>query len=201
MSAPDKRKPVVLRPLARLTGRDAVWAVIRELAQQEPGTFTLADIRRRVESGRDLVEDQLRRLVLADIVAQVSPRRGVDAARYRLADDRGFETPRVTASGEIDNIPTDQERLWQAMKVLRVFRAPDLQAATGIGTAATVRTYIKHLHRAGYLVVVEPASPTRQASYRLLPSHNTGPRPPAIRRGKIVFDANLGRQMWPVVEP
>lgn len=189
-----KRRPY-LRPLARLTGKDAVWQAVRETA---PGEFTLRDLRRRVVAGNDLTRDYLRRLVAAGIVEQLSARTPRAGARFRLVRDLGVEPPRVTASGAIDDMPTDQERMWQAMKVLGTFRVPDLQASTGIASAPAVKSYVARLHCAGYLAVVEPAVTGRRlASYRLLASRNTGPRPPAIRRGKIVFDQNLGRQVWP----
>jgi hypothetical protein len=186
-----------LRPLARLTGKDAVWQTIRELA---PAEFTGRDIDRRVQAGSDLTRDYLRSLVRAGIVAQLSIPAPGQPARYRLERDCGVEPPRVRADGTMDDAPTHQERLWQAMKVLPSFRVVDLQASTGIASVQTLKSYIAHLHRAGYLAVVEPALATRRtASYRLLPSRNTGPRPPAIRRGRVVFDQNTGRQVWPEV--
>jgi hypothetical protein len=199
MSARRKR-PVVLRPLSRLSGRDAVWAAIRALAARSGQHFTVRDILRSVVSGPDLVRDYLGRLVAAGIVAVIVPARLTRPAVYRLLHDRGVEAPRVNAAGEIDDAPTDQERIWQAMKALPSFDARDLRTATGIASETTVRSYVAHLARAGYLAVVVPEVPGRKgrlARYRLLHARNTGPRPPAIRRGKIVFDANLGRQVWP----
>lgn len=199
MSARPKRRPV-LRPLARLTGRDAVWQAIRELSEPPGAEFTQHDLFRRVDSGEDLIRDQLRRLVRAGIVGEVAPPVRQVRTRYLLLRDLGVHPPRVTADGRLDEAPTDQERMWQAMKALPSFRVVDLQLCTGIASALTVQSYVSRLHQAGYLVVVEPAIVAkRTASYRLLTSKNTGPRPPAIRRGRIVFDLNLGRQVWPEV--
>jgi len=193
-----RKRPVVLRPLARLTGRDAVWAAIRDLAGAP--SFTIRDIMRRVVSGPDLVRDYVGRLVAAGILEVIQPAAPMTPGIYRLARDCGVEAPRVTASGAIDAAPTDQERLWQAMKVLATFDARDLMASTGIASQLSVLSYIKHLVRAGYLMVVEPAVARRRLGrYRLIPSRNTGPHPPAIRAGKVVFDRNLGRQVWPAV--
>lgn len=199
MTAHRKPRPM-LRPLARLTGRDAVWQAIRELSVPPGAEFTQPDLFRRVDCGLDLIRDQLRRLVLAGIVGEVAPAVRLVRTRYRLLRDMGVEPPRLTAAGVLDETPTDQERMWAAMKVLPIFRVTDLQLATRVTSALTVRAYVTRLHQAGYLAVVEPAIATkRTASYRLLNSRNTGPRPPAIRRGKIVFDLNLGCQVWPVV--
>jgi DNA-binding HxlR family transcriptional regulator len=199
MTAHRKPRPM-LRPLARLTGRDAVWQAIRELSDPPGAEFTRHDLFRRVNCGMDLIRDQLRRLVRAGIVGEEAPPERAVRTRYRLVRDVGVEPPRVTAAGVLDEAPTDQERMWQAMKAMPAFRVADLQLATGIVSALSVQAYIKRLHQAGYLAVVEPAiTAKRTASYRLLNSKNTGPRPPAIRRGKIVFDLNLGRQVWPAV--
>ena len=196
-----RKRAVVLRPLARLTGRDAVWAVIRQLATGPAPEFTQRDIMRCVTSGPDLVADYLARLVAAGIVAVVTPGRRFLPATHRLVRDCGVEAPRVTKAGTIDDTPSDQERLWQAMKVLPSFDARDLMASTGTASRPSVLSYIKHLSRAGYLVTVEAATPRRLGRYRLIPSRNTGPHPPAVRQGKIVFDRNLGRQVWPEVTP
>lgn len=195
MTSPRKRR-AILRPIAPVTGRDAVWQAIRAMA---PAEFTVRDIGARVASGLDLPRDYLRGLVKAGIVALVG-NPPLKPSRYRLIRDVGVEAPRVRPDGTLDDAPSDQERMWQAMKVLRAFRAADIQASTQIAALISIRGYIAHLHRAGYLAIVEPGiRGRREASYRLLPTQNTGPRPPTIKRGRIVVDQNTGRQMWPEV--
>lgn len=196
-----RKRPVILRPLGRLTGRDTVWAVIRDLSGGSAGLiFTVRDIARRTEGGRDVIGDYLRGLVAAGIVERVTPPGQRTGATYRLVRDMGVEAPRITPAGVIDDTPTDQERMWQAMKALTTFGVADIQASTGIASARTVRHYLADLARAGYLAIVSPSASGRQLTrYRLLPSRNTGPRPPAVRRSGAVVDLNTGCQVWPAV--
>lgn len=196
-----RKRPVILRPMGRLTGRDTVWAVIRDLSGGDAGlAFTVRDIARRIQGGRDLIRDYLHGLVKAGIVERASLPVQRVGATYRLVRDVGVEAPRITRAGTIDDTPTDQERMWQAMKALPTFAATDIQASTGITSARTVRHYLADLERAGYLAVAHPPVSGRQLTrYRLLPSRNTGPRPPAVRRSGAVIDLNLNRQMWPAV--
>lgn len=51
------------------------------------------------------------------------------------------------------------------------------------------QSYLYNLYRAGYLKSYHEGI-RREAVYSLL--HDTGPLAPSIRRGKVVFDANLG---------
>ncbi|WP_431282700.1 hypothetical protein ACQW02_25385 [Humitalea sp. 24SJ18S-53] len=197
MTPPRKRRPT-LRPLARLTGRDAVWSIIRELAARPSPEFTAHDIMARMTGGTAMVNDYIRRLAAAGIVEVLVPATRNTRGVYRLVQDHGVEPPRVNAAGTIDNTPSEQERLWQAMKVLRTFIVTDLLTSTGIQAPGTVRSYVWNLTRAGYLAVVEPAGRGTFARYALLASRNTGPRAPAVRRGGIVLDQNTGAQMWPV---
>lgn len=195
------KRPVVLRPLARLTGRDAVWSVIRDLSGGAGLPFTVRDIARRIQGGRDMIRDYLAGLVTAGIVEHATPAMHRQGATYRLLRDMGVEAPRLTRAGAIDDTPTDQERMWQAMKAMPSFAVADIMVCTGIASVRTVRHYIRDLTRAGYLAPLHRASTTDTARYRLLTARNTGPRPPAVRRSGAVIDLNLGRQVWPAVAP
>ena len=203
MSAARKR-PVVLRPQLWLNTHDAVWSVIRSIAGGPCPVFTTRDIARRVQCGPAVIARYLSRLVTAGIVERVADAQLTQGATYRLLRDMGVEAPRLTVAGAIDTTPTDQERMWQAMKALPTFDVRDIMLSTGITAAAPVKHYLRDLKRAGYLVVVQAGAAGRggkQARLRLLPSRNTGPRPPAVRRSGAVFDMNQGRQVWPEVTP
>jgi hypothetical protein len=123
-----RKCPVILRPISRLTGRDAVWTVIRDLSGGAAGLpFTVRDVARRIQAGRDLIRDYLAGLVTAGIVERVSPPALQKGAIYRLVRDIGVEAPRLTPAGTIDDAPTDQERMWQAMKAMPSFVVADIQ--------------------------------------------------------------------------
>lgn len=90
-----------------------------------------------------------------------------------------------------------QRALWTAMRSLKTFTEAELAVAAAteelpIGRDAA-GTYIGELIAGGFLVAAGQA-PTRFAtpSYRLLPSHNTGPRAPIVLLPEcIAFDLNL----------
>lgn len=198
-----RKRPAILRPLSWLTTQDAVWATIRALHAEPPAPpFTTGDIARRVKIGPSALARHLSRLVSAGIVERVRPPSVGVPAMYRLVWDVGVEPPRITAAGVLDNTPTDQERMWQAMKALPTFDARDIMVSTGIASLNVVKHYLRELARAGYLAVVQPGTGGRGgtlARLRLLASRNTGPRPPAVRKNGVVFDLNQNRQVWPAV--
>ena len=184
-------------PVGWLTGRDAVWTAIRALGR-DGAPFGLGDVASQARVHKDSARSYLIALWRAGILSSTPPERAGDATVYRLARDPGSETPRVKRDGTVETAPTHQERLWLAMKPLGSFTAPELvMACGGAVTDAQASSYIGCLARAGYLVEVEAArcgrGQNRRARYALRIGRDTGPRPPAIRRDKTVFDLNLGR--------
>lgn len=121
---------------------------------------------------------------------------------YRLINDVGNEAPRVNRMGKmVVDAATKNEAMWRALRMCGSVSARTLAAYASTDemsvAAETANTYLKFLHRAGYLVVVQAAKTgVSQAVYRLLPDKNTGPKPPQIQRTKRVYDANLGAVMY-----
>jgi hypothetical protein len=131
--------------------------------------------------------------------------------RYSLARDVGADAPRVRRDGTPVTQGLAQEQMWRVLRTLRGDtngRELAFHASTQDVPVAEVaaRDYLRHLHFAGYLTLVKPGrglgSGGIQARYRLLPDHNTGPRPPMVCRTKAVYDPNLNQMMWvaPVTE-
>lgn len=192
MSARRKRPD----PVGWLTGRDAMWTAIRALGLSGP--FRLAEVVDRTRQNKATIRSFLIGLWRAGVLSATPPERRGDATLYALANDPGSETPRLTRDGGLDTAPTHQERLWLAMKPLGSFTAPELVMACGNAvTNAQASSYIGRLAAAGYLVETEPcrtvSGQNRRARYALRMGRDTGPRPPAVRRDKTVFDLNLGR--------
>jgi hypothetical protein len=186
-----RRKPP-LNPQGWLNGRDAAWAAIRALGQDD-APFTLTDVMRRGKVSEHLVRDYLPQLVDGGFLsAQKVPGHAV---LYRLVRDWGVDTPRFDGDGALVTEPTARERLWQAMKVLPSFNAAEL-AAMAQATLSHTKSYVLDLKRAGYLEVVADGQ-GRLSRYHLPSWRNTGGKPPAVRRDKSIFDLNLGRQVWP----
>lgn len=119
---------------------------------------------------------------------------------YTLLRDVGNEAPHLRRDGTPTQQGSGNDKLWRSMKVLKEFTYIDLLASANVGGAeiktTTAKSYLKHLHTAGYLVIKVPGRPNTPARYQLLPSKNTGPRAPMVQRTHQVFDPNLRQIVW-----
>lgn len=189
-----------LRPSISESGpiRDRLWAEIRRIKR-----FGVADL---VALGvrRETVTHYLAGLMAAGILQK---EKGQPAARgsfapwvYVLVRDVGAETPRVRKDGSPVTQGLAREQLWRAIRILREFNAVELSVAASIPTVPVLlseaRFYLGKLCRAGYLHRIRPGVPGRLARYRLLPSRNTGPKPPMLQASGDVYDPNLNRVVW-----
>ncbi|WP_428527106.1 hypothetical protein [Roseibium sp.] len=186
-------------------GHDHYWSVMRDLGKNG-AEFTLAEIASRSNDPRDKsIGDFLQRLIKAEIVA-VSRSYNEPTARggsvkhnvYRLMS-RPTKTPVVNRDGSVGQQGEKNANMWTAMRCLSQFTKHDLaiSAATdelpvSVNSAAT---YIQHLFKAGYLLVMRPNKSRVPAVWRLKPSMNTGPEAPKILKTKLVYDVNKGRVM------
>lgn len=85
--------------------------------------------------------------------------------------------------------PTTRQRIWQAMRILRVFSYADLQATAEAGRD-NVRKYCQALRSAGYLRLERPKANGKKgghAAWRLV--RDTGPKAP-IPRACGAYDPN-----------
>lgn len=86
------------------------------------------------------------------------------------------------------------------MRILRDFSATEIQMSATTPTVPVndveVKNYISRLHRAGYLVCIQPSRPGVLSRYRLLRARNTGPRPPMVQHSGNIYDPNLNRVVW-----
>lgn len=202
------RKPVDLtRAGGATSGRDAIWAAIRDLR-----TFTLNDLEdhvmrqpHNVRTQRDTARSYVQGLEAAGIVERREKRlrKGDKSGRYAanqwaLVDDRGVDAPRVTKTGEAVTQGAAQAAIWQTLRVMRQpltareilaqIQTPGQPVALG-----AIKGYLGTLARAGYLVAQGRGD---ARAFRLLPIRNTGPAAPQIQRVKQVWDANLATVVW-----
>ncbi len=151
------------------------------------------EIRKTAAAQWRTVEDYLKSLVAAGIVAvELSP----TTHRYSiftLVQDTGAEAPRVRKDGSIVP-PTKTEALWRSIKMIGTFTHAELAASAAV-TDPQAKDYCEHLARAGYLLVVEKKHPL-PTRYRLAPTKNTGPLPPQVQRTKTLYDPNLRQVVW-----
>ena len=181
MGAPRKGRKPVLVPIGHLDRRDRIWAAIRELR-----SFTWLQLSDATGLEPEQFKDFLQVLRLAGQMDVSATDRGKRAV-WTLLKDTGVETPRLRPDGT-KLPPSGQQRLWTAIRTLQAFDLEGLALSAGV-SVSTAERYAKHLRRAGYLVSLG------SRRYRLLGRRITGPRAPAIRRGKSVYDPNLGHEM------
>ncbi|MEQ8346190.1 MAG: hypothetical protein RIB84_22395 [Sneathiellaceae bacterium] len=175
------RRKAVLPPAGHLDRRDRIWAAIRELK-----SFTWLQLSDATGLEPQQFKDYLQVLRLAGLMDVSATDRGKRAV-WTLLKDTGVETPRLRPDGT-KLPPSGQQRLWSAIRSLQHFDIEGLALSANV-PAETAKRYATALSSAGYLVSLG------MRRYRLLGSRVTGPRAPAIRRGKRVYDANLGREM------
>ena len=198
-------KPIAIRAAELVpTGRPAVWAAIRRLA--EAGPMTITRIAQASYCPPRTVRSYLEALLAAGIVARADATGPAGAATWRLVRDPGAEPPRLRPDGSPVTQGSGRDRLWRTMKMLKVFSAKDLAVAASLADApvaeAEAHSYVLLLARAGYLRVQAPAKRGRggrRAVYRLV--RNTGPEAPKITRLKAVWDPNLRQITWRAAEP
>lgn len=198
------KKPITeQRSQGLLRGRDAIWYCIRILKQ-----FSLTDI--EILSTDDSKTDNLNRATIRSYVNGLergcfiekvsSSVESSNQNNWKLVRDIGIHAPRLDKNG--NELPeTKRTQMWRSIRILGSFDIQTVVSSINPDTDIKyndVKDYIKHLNKAGYLVVTEPAKNSgTTAKYRLLPSMNTGPNPPVVQRIKQVFDPNLNKVTWP----
>jgi hypothetical protein len=203
------RKPVHLTMTAKKPGgRQAIWEAIRRL-----GTFSVPQLAAACKGHQKTVQDYVDCLVASRHLAFLG---GLDVLgpggvlMLQLSRDVGVEAPRVRADGSPVTQGLPREQMWRTMRDKSAgdfdFRDLALWASTDDVAVSAVDAgdYLKHLFRAGYLILVAPAKhgkDARPARYRFNPRRNTGPKPPMVQRMKTVFDPNERKIVWfPEVE-
>lgn len=181
-------------------GRQAMWETMRA-----KGEFTLACVVKASQREKSSVREYFKRLMAAGIIEEagtvpspINPCPRYQHKLYRLTRDTGHLAPRLSPDGTL--LIESRDQMWRSMKMLSSFTAVDLATAASteecIVSPADAKDYCKHLLKAGYLVVLQQATPRSKAVYKLLPSMNTGPYAPKVQRTKLVFDPNRQKVMW-----
>lgn len=192
--------------LANLTlrvprGNQGYWEIMRDLR-----VFTISDIDQRCDTHQTSVRDFVKRLERGGYLRAIG-NIPTDAIQYELVTDQP-EAPRLRRDGSsAQDMGRGQDQMWRAIKMLGDFSARDIaiHASTDQVTVRlnSAQSYLKYLHRAGYLAVVHPGKPGgkpgtgEMARYRLIPSMNTGPMAPQVQRTAWVWDPNRQHVMGP----
>lgn len=202
------RKPIHLVSTAkRVGGRQGIWQAMRKLGQ-----FTLLAVADEAKADVQTVRTYAQCLTAGGYLAVIGtapPKRSNTSNHqagqrraniFELVRDVGIEAPRVRRDGSPCTQGAAREQMWRAMKMLAAFNPRELALAATTDEQAVsdvdAADYVKNLLRAGYLMVVEPATKRSQARYRFVRTRNSGPLPPQVQRLNSVWDANLRMVVW-----
>jgi hypothetical protein len=186
-------------------GHDYYWSVIRDLGKDN-AEFTLAEISSRSHDRfNKCIRDFICRLKKAGYLEVTrtfteTKSRGlpIEYSVYRLLK-RPTKTPIVNRDGSVGQQGEKNANMWTAMRCLSQFTKHDLAISAATDelpiSVSSAATYIHHLMKAGYLLILRDAKPRHPAIWRLKPSMNTGPEAPRILRTKLVYDVNKGLVM------
>ena len=183
-----------------ITHRDAIWAAIRQLRD----SFTTRDIEHACGVDHSTIKNYVHGLDSAGYLVVTGNAPAIDKPGqsragnrytghlYRLTTDTGVHAPMINKHGHQVATGQGSRALWSAMRVLGHFTVSELIAHSHKTIAeTTVKSYLKHLHRAGYLAMQRQRG---GAHYHLV--RNTGPLPPMIQRSKAVYDPNRREVAW-----
>lgn len=181
------RRPIEQEIKGLQTPRERIWTAMGTMT--EP--WTINDVRGWVKPTvkRSAVIDYVKALEAGGYLTRTGTRPGTNPEQvlYELTQ-RSREAPRVNKLGQRVTQGMTTLAIWRCMRVLKRFDLDELARACTVGdfvvTKGTVKTYIKHLYQAGYVVQL------KQGTWRLV--RDTGPHAPAITRLRVVFDRNTG---------
>lgn len=175
-----------------------VWHAIRQLKSE----FTVADISCHLleENVSELtIDSYLTRLHRGGFIECIKqPYKGSCIANYwTLVKDVGHIAPKLTKSGKPSTRGNRQDAMWRSMKMLGQFTARDIALTASTNEQeiklTSSKTYIRHLHKAGYLRMTRKSERSNPALYQLISTRNTGPKPPMVLRTKDVYDQNTNQ--------
>lgn len=176
--------------IVMVPGHEEMWFAIRDIPKFRSG-FTAADLARVSGAKVGAVEFYLAKLA----------RQG-RAERVGTTDDKqpvyavlrvGVEPVVLDDSGQPSHDYTRRHALWNAMRILKTFTIKQLWINVRDEnplTQAMAAKYVKRLHAADYLDVIEVDLRTVEDHYHLRPTMNTGRRPPRLCEAELIFDPN-----------
>ncbi|WP_111747643.1 hypothetical protein [Salinisphaera orenii] len=170
-----------------MSQRDHIWRLIRA-----GDVFTIAGLIESTGYSSSNVRPYVNGLAKNGVLERIDPRPG-KPTHFRLADDPGPQAPRYDGGkGQVMTRPTERYRIWQSVRVLRVFGSADV-AATAESTKTSVNAYIRDLCHAGYARMTRSTDHSRgnQCEYRLI--RDPGPLPLRYRvSDSALIDPNTG---------
>lgn len=180
-----------------LSGGAHYWSVIRRLASENDGLFTINKLFAETGGVRRTGPSNYVLALLADgHVEVVSVRHwgGRCEKTYRLLTTNRAVPP--VLSRLHNKRDTQRLQMWRAMRALQSFTIRELSCAASteetVVTDAVAQNYLWWLRRAGYVVLIGRIGTV--GHYRLVRRMNTGPSAPVVdHRANAVLDRNTGK--------
>lgn len=177
--------------------RQAVWDEIKN--RGDDALFSIVEIAKCVRLEKSSVRDYMTGLINAGYLGTHTARSATKGGNILyMQNDCGNDAPRVRKDGTAVTQGRGRQQMWNAMRILKVFRPSDLafNASTSDHQVAESEavTYCAALCKAGYL------SDRPAAGYMLIPTMWSGPHPPQIQRTKQIYDPNLRKVVWSKIE-
>lgn len=175
-------------------GIEDFWRIIRRIDADRPWSISEIHNETVAVKHRETVSKYVRRLIKAGYAKPVGERRTNYAQTektYKLLK-RPVDSPVMTRNGT-ELPPQITVLMWNAIRALKQFDTKEVHYLTSQARKAsfkTIKRYVRHLHEAGYLVIISEPRSGKPGIYRLKPSMNTGPLPPKILRFHVVWDDN-----------
>ncbi len=181
MNFPATIQPAPVQPLDSMcehTARDVLWSLLRVAADP----MSIGDIVRRSGFDPVVVTRWLRKWRSSGLLVHVGRQCEISmngfARRYEIAPE---DVP-IKPLGQRFTPANMRQRIWTAVRVLKVFELPMLVLAAETNTYSALK-YLGELVRAGYLERIDPpGAPHRK--YRIV--LDTGPHHPSVSR--VVID-------------
>lgn len=171
-------------PLRNVT--EQVWDILRTSGVQITISIICEDINISYYKAKSLLDSWIKS-GHAKRKKSTNPKTSRPQYVYEIVRDCGQQPPRVNLQGIEIQSPYN-EMCWRSIRILKTFNANQL-VPDSLVKLNTVKQYLRQLHMAGYLMMIE-SKVGQLAVYRIM--HDTGPKAPEIRRGKKVYDGNLG---------
>lgn len=190
------RKPIEVEQKKGKSNRQRIWEEICKT----PDAFTGYKISRKSGVHDTTVRTYIQGLLNAGYVKIIDWPDAFSDQTLCLVKYAGIEAPAVTKKGSDHVLGQKNEAMWRSLRIMGSTSARGLAESCSINfnvSLLTARRYLGHLVKAGYVELISTGNGDRSAYYRLLPLKYTGPRAPAIKRGGVVYDANLGKVVYP----
>lgn len=185
-----------------LRGNDHFWSIVME-RHRAAQTFSIADIIDASNDHEPTIRDFVRRMEKAGAIKLVMLADKARDSRYMPTVVQS-RAPRARRDGTIIESQPGTRCMWNLMRGPTGRSGFTYQDLINWGatdetkiSAATARSYITMLFKAGYLIKLDAGKPGTAATWRLNPGMNTGPQAPMILRTKLVYDPNRGEVFGP----